>query len=86
MSTFLAKLRVIITAAPTWLAGLAAAIPLLLTVWVPVLPEAIALRVTVIAGGATLVIGAVIQTIRILTPAPPNQRGLLPPDPPQPPH
>ncbi len=75
--TFIAKAKVVLTAAPTYLAAFAAAVPLLLTVWVPLLPEHLAVRVTAVGAGAVAVTGAAIATIRILTPVKPKDRGLL---------
>jgi hypothetical protein len=78
MKNFLAKVRVILTALPTYLAIVSGAIPVLLTVWVPLLPENVGIRVAAIGAGTLAVVGGVIETIRRLTPVIAADRGILP--------
>lgn len=79
MTRLLARLRVIATAAPTWLAAISAAAPFIADDIAHQLPDSWArptARVVLTIGGLAT---AAIQTIRRLTPVPPSQRGVLSP-------
>ena len=79
MEDFFAKVKVVLKAAPTYLALAITVITVMVGELVPLLPEDLAVRVTAFAVALIAALAAVIRTIRRLTPVPKEQRGLLPP-------
>lgn len=69
--------KVILKAAPTYLAIAAAIIPILVDEVAPVLPGGWASALTVVAVKAAAILGAAIAVIRRVTPVVKEQRGLL---------
>lgn len=68
---------VILKAAPTWLTFVALAAPVLADELADVLPAPVSERVTSLLLTVAAVAGALIATIRRLTPVPPEERGIL---------
>lgn len=81
MSDFNAKIKVVAKALPTYLAILAASIPIVLSELVPLLPDHVGVQVAAIGAGVLAVVAAVISTISRLTPVLKSERGLLPTEP-----
>lgn len=78
MRPLLSRLKVVITAAPTWLALVAVAAPIVAEEAATVIPAPWSDRVTAIVLGVGAVAAAVVTTIRRLTPVAAAERGLLP--------
>lgn len=78
MSEFLAKVRVVLTALPTWLAAATAVLTVVLFQVVPLLPDNIAVRAAAILTAALAVLRAAGEAVARLTPVKPDARGVLP--------
>lgn len=80
MSAFLARVRVVLTAAVTWLTAIAAVVPFIADDIAAQLPEGAAEQVTKYALLAVAWLGAAVSIIRRVTPVLPQERGVLPPE------
>lgn len=76
-----ARVKVIATALPTYLALVSTAVGIIATELVPLLPENVAAQVGGYAATVVAWLAAIIRTISRLTPATPGTYGLLPPGP-----
>jgi hypothetical protein len=81
MSALFRRVRVVLTALPTWLGAVSLAAPIVAQQIATVFPHGAehVVSVVVTAGGVAT---AAVTVIRRLTPVPADQQGLLPPEPP----
>lgn len=79
MRKLLARIRVILTAAPTWLVFAALTVPIVTEEVAKVLPASWAERVVTIGGYVVGWLGAAIAIVRRVTTVLPSERGILPP-------
>lgn len=75
----LEKIKVVLTALPSYLAVATAVLTVVAAELVPLLPENIAAQVAGYIAVALAWIAAIVRTISKLTPATPGTEGLLPP-------
>lgn len=78
MSDFIARVRVVLTAAVTWITAVAAVIPFIADDIADQLPSGAAEQVTKYALLAVAWLGAAVSIIRRVTPVLPDERGVLP--------
>lgn len=83
MNDIIAKIKVVLTALPTYLAIATLVLTVVAAELVPLLPENLAAQIGGYIVVALAVIAAIVRTISRLTPVPEDQRGLLPPPPSQ---
>lgn len=79
MRKLLARIRVILTAAPTWLVLAALTVPIVTEEVAKVLPTSWAEQVVTVGGYVVGWLGAAIAIIRRVTAVLPSERGILPP-------
>lgn len=75
----LARAKVLLTAAPTYLATVAAVLTVIATQIVPLLPADYGAQVAGWVATGLAAVAAVVRVVSILTPADPATYGLLPP-------
>ena len=78
MTKLLARARVILTAAPTYLVAAAAVVTIVADEAAKVLPTGWQDNAAQIAGAVLAVIGAAVAIVRRVTPVLPAERGILP--------
>jgi len=78
LKTLVARAKVVLTAAPTYLVAAAVLIPFVVDQLATVLPTTWSETVAQVAGKAVAVLGVAVAIIRRVTPVPAAQRGLLP--------
>lgn len=78
MKKLAARIRVILTAAPTWLVFAALTVQIVTEEISKILPAGWAARVVAIGGAVGAIIGAAIAIIRRVSPVLPAERGILP--------
>jgi len=78
MKKLIARIRVLLTAAPTWLAAAGAGVEVVVQEVADELPHGWQDDWLRWGGGVLVVIGVAQRIVRRVTPVPPAQRGLLP--------
>lgn len=73
------KIRVVLTALPTYLALATLVLTVIADEIIPLLPDNVAVQIAGYIAVALAWIAAIVRTISRLTPAPVEDRGLLPP-------
>jgi small neutral amino acid transporter SnatA (MarC family) len=79
MSNFIARTKVVLSAAVTWLVVAAAVLAIIAEELAKVLPDGPGQAVARVLGIALMAIGCAIAIIRRVTPVLPDERGILPP-------
>jgi hypothetical protein len=75
----LQRLRVLLKAAPTWLAAVAAVLGVIAAEVVPNLPDNLAAKVGGVVAFGLSIVAAATAVVRRVTPVLPPERGILPP-------